>query len=140
MIYIMVLYWWYIMMTWWWLRNTMSSYGWPVLKAVYGETIIHSTEAVWEILAREEWLGCRHDISLMVDISGSTPVWAQYTRFFGFHDMKIYMYYVLTSIRIINRTLVVSNFVLARRYLEKVFDRPWVLKKRYIHKRRLVSL
>ena len=23
--------------------------------------ILHSTETVWEMLAREEWLGCRHD-------------------------------------------------------------------------------
>ena len=62
----------------------MSSYGWPVLKAVYGGTIIHSTEAVWEILAREEWLEGRHDTSPMVDILGSTPVWTQFIVFFDF--------------------------------------------------------
>ena len=22
----------------------------------------HSTEAVWEMIAREEWLGCRHEV------------------------------------------------------------------------------
>ena len=78
----------------------MGSYGRPVIEVVYGETLIHSTKAVWEILAREEWLGCRHDTSLMVDIPGSTPVWAPYMIFFGFHDIKsillcfkIYMYY-----------------------------------------------
>ena len=43
--------------------------------------ILHFTEAVWEMLAREEWLGCRHDASPMVDIPGSRPVWAQYMYF-----------------------------------------------------------
>ena len=60
----------------------------------YGNTIIHSIEAVWEILAREEWLGYLHDASPIFDIPGSTPVWAQYILFFGFHDIKTYMYYV----------------------------------------------
>ena len=73
-----------------------------MLKAAYGETMIHSTETVWEILAREEWLGCQHDISPMVDIPGSTPVRAQYMLFFYFNKYKsiyvicfkkTYMYY-----------------------------------------------
>ena len=68
-----------------------------MLEAVYGETIIHSTEVVWEILAREEWLGCRHDTSPMVNIPGSTPVWAQYMIFFDFTNIKVYMYYVLKT-------------------------------------------
>ena len=42
--------------------------------------------------------------------------------FFGFHDIKIL--YVLKSICIINRALMVSDLVLARRYSEKVFNRP----------------
>ena len=85
-----------------------------MIEVAYEEIMFHSTEAVWETLAREEWLGCLHDTSPMVDIPGSTPVWAQYTMFFGFHDIKIYMYYVLKSIRILNRTLVVSDLILAR--------------------------
>ena len=52
------------------------SYGRPMIEVAYGETIIHSTEVVWEILAREEWLGCQHDASPMFDIPESTPVWA----------------------------------------------------------------
>ena len=91
----------------------MGSFGRPVIEVVYGETLIHSTEAVWEILAREEWLGCRHDASLMFDIPESTPVWAQYI-FFGFQGYKnlyvlcfqIYTYY--------KRTVVDSDLVLAR--------------------------
>ena len=46
----------------------------PVIDAAYGDTMIHSTEVVVDILARKEWLGCRHDTSPMVDIPKSTPV------------------------------------------------------------------
>ena len=112
----------------------------PVIEAAYGETMIHSTEAVQKMLAREEWLGCRHDASPMFDILRSTPVWASYMTFSGFHDIKIYMYYVLKSICIIKGTLMVSDFVLARRCSEKVFDCPWVLKKRLIHRYTVVLL
>ena len=56
------------------LCSNAGSYRQPVIEAAYGETINHSTEVVWEILAREEWLGCRHDASPMFDIPWSTPV------------------------------------------------------------------
>ena len=69
----------------------------PMIKAAYGETMIHSTEAVWEMLARKEWLGCCRDASPMFDILGSTPMWAPYMILFGFHDIKFYMYYVFKS-------------------------------------------
>ena len=65
-----------------------------VIETEYRETMIHSTEAVWEMLAREEWLECRHDTSTMFDILESLPVWASYMIFSSFHDIKIYMYYV----------------------------------------------
>ena len=35
------------------LRSTMGSYGRPVIEVAYRETMIHSTEVVWEILARK---------------------------------------------------------------------------------------
>ena len=54
----------------------------------------HSTEVVWEMIAREEWLGCDM-MSSMLDILGSTPVWAQHIFFFWFLKYKMYMYYVL---------------------------------------------
>ena len=59
-----------------------------MIEATYGETMINSTEAVWEMLTRKEWLGCRHDTSPMVNIPGSTLVWAPYMIFFDFHDIK----------------------------------------------------
>ena len=36
------------------LRSTTGSYGRPVIEVAYGEMIFHSTETVWEMLAREE--------------------------------------------------------------------------------------
>ena len=39
------------------LRSTTSFYGWPVIEVAYGETLFHSTDAVWEMKAQEEWLG-----------------------------------------------------------------------------------
>ena len=72
-----------------------------MIEVAYGETLIYSTEAVWEILAREELLGCRHDASPVFIIPGSTPVWVQYIYFLDFQDIETYMYYVFKSIRII---------------------------------------
>ena len=112
MIYIMVLCWWDVTKIQWWLRSTTSSYRRLVLEVAYGETIIHSTETVWEILTRKEWLGCRHDTSPMVDILGSTLVWTQYMVFFDFTNIKVYMYYVLKIYSIMKEILVVSNVVL----------------------------
>ena len=95
--------------------STTSSYERPVIEVAYEETLIHSTKAVWKILAREEWLGCRHDASPMFDIPESTPVRAQYIYiFFGFQGyenlyvlyFQIYTYY--------KRTLVDSEHVLTR--------------------------
>ena len=66
------------------LCSTTGSIGQPVIEAAYGETMIHSTETIWEILAWEEWLGCRHDALPMFDIPRSTLVWALYMIFFLF--------------------------------------------------------
>ena len=74
------------------LRSTTGSYGRPVIEVAYGEILFKSIEAVWELIAREEWLGCRHDASPMLDIPRSTPVWAQCILFSGFQDIKTYVY------------------------------------------------
>ena len=55
-----------------------------MIEAAYEEIMIHSIKTVWEILARKEWLGCRHDTSPMIDIPGLTLVWEQYMIFFIF--------------------------------------------------------
>ena len=90
-----------------------------------GRQLFHSTETVWKMLARKEWLGCRHDASPMVDISGSTPVWAQY-MYFKYCFYKIYTYYDFKNLYLYyEKTLVVPDVVLARRRSGNVFDRPW---------------
>ena len=124
-LYIMILHWYDVIRTRWWLRSTTGSYGRPVIEVAYGETLIHTIEDIWEILAREEWLGYRHDASPMFDIPGSTPVWAQYIYFLDFKNIKTYMYYVLKIYSIMKEALVVFSTVLARRCLENIFDRPW---------------
>ena len=82
-IMIYILWWYYIMvlyddeMSWGHedgyvvLRAPMDG---PMIEVAYGETMIHSTEIVWEMLAQEEWLRCNYDASPMFDIPGSTPV------------------------------------------------------------------
>ena len=76
------------------LRSTTGSYGRPVKEVAYGEILFHSIEAVCEMVAQKEWLRCRHEASPMFDIPGSTLVWVQYILFFGFPNIKTYMYYV----------------------------------------------
>ena len=75
----------------------MGSYVRSMLEVAYRETMIHSIETVWEILARKEWLRFLHNASPMLDILRSTLVWAQYMIFFDFTNIKVYMYYVLKT-------------------------------------------
>ena len=65
------------------LRSTTGSYGRPVIEVAHGEILFHSTEAVWKLIAWEEWLGCQHDASPILDILGSTPVWTPYIIFWS---------------------------------------------------------
>ena len=66
-----------------------------------GRQYFHCIKAVWEMIAREEWLGCQHDASPMLDISGSTLVWAQYILFFGFQRYKKNLYVLCFQIYIV---------------------------------------
>ena len=59
-----------------------------------------------------------------------------YILFSDFHNIKTYMYYIFKSIRIIKRTLVVFDLVLARWGLENVF-RPSISFKRNSNHRRV---
>ena len=58
------------------LRITMGPYGRPVIEVAYGEMIFSLHRGCMGMITWEEWLGCRHDVSPMLDIPGSTPVWA----------------------------------------------------------------
>ena len=52
-----------------------------------------TTEVVWELIAREEWLGCRHDVTHVGHTRVNTSVGSMY--FSGFQYIKsMYMYNV----------------------------------------------
>ena len=92
-----------------------------------GRCYFHSIEAVWKMIARKEWLGCRHDASPMFDIPGSTPMWEQYNIFWFFLISKLICIIFLKIYMLYKRTLVVSDLVLTRQKSENAFDCPWVL-------------
>ena len=69
------------------LRSTTSPYGRPMIEVVYRETLFHSTKAVGEMIAREEWLGCRHDVAHVRHTPVNTNVGSMYT-IFGFSYYK----------------------------------------------------
>ena len=111
------------------LRSTTGFYERPVIEVAYGKTMIHSTEAVWEMLAWEEWLGVGMMHHPCLTYSDQHQCEFSIYIFFRFQEYKnlyvlyfqIYMYY--------KRTLVDSYVVLARWGSENVFNRPWVLKR-----------
>ena len=76
------------------LCSTTDSYRRPVIEVAYGEILFHSIEAVWELIAREEWLGCWHDASPMLDIPRSKSVWAQRISFFDFQGIYCFQIYM----------------------------------------------
>ena len=56
-----------------------------------GRYYFHSTETVWELIARVEWLGCRHDVAHVGHTRVNTSVGSMY--FFGFYYItSMYMY------------------------------------------------
>ena len=46
-----------------------------------GRYYFHSTEAVWEMIAREQWLGCRYDVTLVGHTRVNTSVGSMYIIF-----------------------------------------------------------
>ena len=125
-----IIWWWDVMRIEWWLRSITGPYGrtcdrgciWGDYDSLHrGDLGNVSSERVVGV---SSWY-ITHGRHIRVNTSMGTVY-----DFFNFHDIKIYMYYAFKSICIIKRTLVVSDFALAWRCLEKVFDRPWVLKKR----------
>ena len=61
-----------------------------------GRLYFHSTEAVWEMVAREEWLGCRHAVAHVGHTWINTSMGLTYL-FLGFSFYKTYMYYVFKT-------------------------------------------
>ena len=92
-----------------------------------GRFYFHSTEAVWEMLAREEWLGCRHVVAHVGHTRVNTSVGSMYIL--KYKNLYILCFQIYTCIQYNTKTLVVSDLVLAQRGSENVFDRPLVLEK-----------
>ena len=93
--------------TQWWLRSTMGPYGRTCVEAAYGKTMIHSIRLYLKMLARKEWLGCRHD----------APPHGRYIRVntsVGLSICYFLVFMISKSICIIKGTLMVSDFVLAQ--------------------------
>ena len=85
------------------------------------------------MIAREEWLGCRHDVAHVGHTRVNTSVGSMCIVFWIFILKTLNIYIVFKYIRSIKKTtLVVSNLVLARRGSENVFDRPFVFKNKVI--------
>ena len=53
-----------------------------------GRCYVHSTEAVWELIAREEWLGCRHDVAHVGHTRVNTSVGSLYS-ILSFHTILV---------------------------------------------------
>ena len=69
------------------LRSTTGPYGQPMIEVAYGELYFHSTETVWEMVVREEWLGCRHAVAHVGHTWVNTSVGSTYL-IFGFSIYK----------------------------------------------------
>ena len=119
----------------WWLHSPMDLYGRTCVEEEYEETMTHSTEAISGDVSLGRMVGVfSWCIIAWSTYSGQHQCWASYMLFFGFYDIRIYVYYVFKSICIIKGTLMVSNFVLTRRCQRRFSTSPWVLKKRLIHR------
>ena len=86
-----------------------------------GRLYFHSTEAVWEMVAREEWLGCRHAVAHVGHTQVNTSVGSTF-YFWVFHSIKLIC--TMFSKQNKTKTLVVSDLVLTRRGSENVFRPP----------------
>ena len=59
----------------------MDDLGWS---SHMGRFYFYSTEAVWEVIAREELLGCRHVVAHVGHTRVNTSVGSTYIIFLGF--------------------------------------------------------
>ena len=82
--YVMDFYlWWYYVI----LRALMDDL-WQ--RSHMGRCYFHSTEAVRELIAREEWLGCKHDVAHVGHAWVNTSVGSMYFSIFYIKPMYMY--------------------------------------------------
>ena len=63
------------------LRSTTGPYRRPMIEVAYGKILFRSTKAVWEVIAWEEWLGCRHVVVHVEHTRINTSVGSMYIIF-----------------------------------------------------------
>ena len=109
------------------LRSTTGPYGRSMLEVAYGEILFSLYRDCMGVKLRKSGWGVDM-MSSMLDIPGSTLVWAHCILFLDFHTtLNIYIYGFQTF-TLYKRTLVVSDLVLARRGLENGFRPPICFK------------
>ena len=130
----------HLCVSWWWfhhgyfscfmviLRSTTGPYGRPIAEVAYGEIVFFTPPRLYGRWAREEWLGCRHDVTHVGHTRVNTSVGSLYIVFgFSYYNNKKYIYGFQTY-TLYKRTLVVSDLVLARRGSKKCFRPPICFK------------
>ena len=67
---------------------------------IWRDFIFHSTEAVGEMIAREEWLGCRHDVVHVGHTRVNTSVGSMYTisEFSYYKNLYVLCFQIYTYI------------------------------------------
>ena len=130
MVYIYMLMTWHeIMVLQWWLRSTMSPYGRNCIEVAYRETMIHFIEVVLgDISSRRVVEVSSWCISTWSTFPSQHQCWALYMIFSGFHDIRIYMYYVFKIYMYYKRNTGGLWLHPGSMMLEKVFDQPMSFK------------
>ena len=97
------------------LRSTTGPYGRPIAEVAYGEILFSLHRGCMGVKLGKSGWGVDM-MSPMLDIPGSTPVWAQRILFLSFQIIKLYVlcFRIYIYIYYKTKTLVVSDLVLAR--------------------------
>ena len=74
------------------LRSTTGPYGRPIVEVAYGEMLRSLHRGCRGVIAREEWLGCRHDVAHVETYPGQHQCGHSVYYFFSFHNIKTYIY------------------------------------------------
>ena len=98
-----------------------------------GRFYFHFTEAVWEVIAREEWLGCRHVVAHVGHTRVNTSVGSTYfISGFLFYKIYICIYTLCFQIKYLYSIKQKHWWSLALSWPDEVqrmfFDRPLILK------------
>ena len=113
------------------LRSTTGPYGRSMIEVAYGEILFSLHRGCMGDDSSRRVVRGIDMLSPMLDIPGSTPVWAQcilFSRFSYYKNLYVLCFQIYTCIWCNTKTLVVSNLVLARRGSENGFRPPICFK------------